>query len=154
MVAKFRNWFGHDYATGLLLIAAALVALIAANTPMRVWYDALLTTPLTVMVGTAGIDKPLLLWINDGLMAIFFLYVALEVKRELLEGELSSLKRVALPGIAAIGGMLVPEPAGAVAGRLVEPGTAGHRPGAGDRQTDRGVRLCLVGGEGRSGETS
>lgn len=108
MIHKVRNWFSNEYATGVLLMVATALALFAANTDLRAFYDSLLETHLAVTVGGAGIDKPLLLWINDGLMAIFFLFVALEVKREMLEGELSSLKRVALPGIAAIGGMAVP----------------------------------------------
>ncbi len=107
-MAKIKGWLQQEYSTGIILFIAALLALVAANSPLRLWYDALLTTPLSISVGDQGIDKPLLLWINDGLMAIFFAFVALEVKRELCEGELRSVKKIALPGAAAVGGMLVP----------------------------------------------
>ncbi|MHC5064488.1 MAG: Na+/H+ antiporter NhaA [Planctomycetota bacterium] len=93
---------------GLSLVAAAIVGMIMANSPWAGFYDQLITTPFTVSLGDAGLSKPLLLWINDGLMAIFFLLVALELKREVLEGELSSFAQVALPLGAAVGGIVVP----------------------------------------------
>ncbi|MDE0705680.1 MAG: Na+/H+ antiporter NhaA, partial [Rhodospirillaceae bacterium] len=71
-------------------------------------YDALLTIPVVVQVGALALEKPLLLWINDGLMAVFFLLVGLEIKRELLEGNLSSWRQAALPALAAVGGMAAP----------------------------------------------
>jgi NhaA family Na+:H+ antiporter len=86
----------------------AVVALIWANSPWSASYFALLDIPLTVGAGTFLISKPLLLWINDGLMAIFFLVVGLEIKREVKVGELSSPRHAMLPIIAAIGGMVVP----------------------------------------------
>lgn len=94
---------------GLLLAAAAIVGVLFENIgALRPLYDAFLTTNVTVAVGELNISKPLLLWINDGLMAIFFLLVALEIKREVYEGALSSWKQAALPVYAAIGGMAVP----------------------------------------------
>jgi len=90
------------------LIFAALTAVILANSPLSNSYDGLLEVPVIIQIGTFKLAKPLLLWINDGLMAIFFLLIGLEVKREILEGQLSKLSQIALPGIAAVGGMAVP----------------------------------------------
>lgn len=87
---------------------AAVLAIILANTPMQSYYALLLDTPVEVRVGTLEIAKPLLLWINDGLMAVFFFLVGLELKRELIEGELSDKRNIILPGIGAIGGMAAP----------------------------------------------
>jgi NhaA family Na+:H+ antiporter len=98
----------HEAAGGVVLLAAALGALLIANSPIAWLYDGLLDTPVSVRVGALALDKPLLLWINDGLMAIFFFLVGLEIKRELLQGELSSLQQATLPAIAAVGGMAVP----------------------------------------------
>ncbi len=100
--------FKHEAAGGVVLLVAALLALALANSPLAWLYDNLLDTPVSVRVGAFGIDKPLLLWINDGLMAIFFFLVGLELKRELLIGDLSSVRRAMLPAVAAIGGMVVP----------------------------------------------
>ena len=107
-IATIREFLRHEATAGLLLMATAALALILDNSPLAPIYDALLLTPMVVQIGQFAIDKPLLLWINDGLMAVFFLLVGLEIKREALEGELSSLSQIALPGIAAVGGMLVP----------------------------------------------
>ena len=98
----------HEAAGGLALMAAALAALIACNSPLAWLYDGFLHTPVGVRVGPLAIDKPLLLWINDGLMAVFFFLVGLEIKRELLQGELSTFGQAALPAMAAVGGMGVP----------------------------------------------
>jgi Na+:H+ antiporter, NhaA family len=98
----------HEAAGGLALLAAALAALIACNSPLAWLYDGLLHTQMGVRVGPLAIDKPLLLWVNDGLMAVFFFLVGLEIKRELLRGELSTFAQAALPMIAALGGMVVP----------------------------------------------
>lgn len=93
---------------GILLFITAVLAIILANSPLETYYQLLLSTPVEVRVGSLEISKPLLLWINDGLMAVFFFLVGLELKRELIEGELSNKKNIVLPGIGAIGGMLVP----------------------------------------------
>ncbi len=97
-----------EAAAGVILFLAALLAVVCDNTALSPWYDALFDLPVGVRIGGLGLDKPLLLWINDGLMAVFFLLVGLEIKRELLEGELSRAAQAALPCVAAICGMLVP----------------------------------------------
>lgn len=98
----------HEAAGGIILLAAAVLALVLANSPLAGLYDRFLETPVTVRIGDLNLDKPLLLWINDGLMAIFFFLVGLEIKRELIVGELSSFDRALLPAVAAVGGMAVP----------------------------------------------
>jgi NhaA family Na+:H+ antiporter len=91
-----------------VLCVAAAVAIVMANTRLGALYTGLLDIPVAIQVGGLTIAKPLLLWVNDGLMAVFFLVVGLEVKREVLEGGLSSLSRASLPAIAAVGGMIGP----------------------------------------------
>ncbi len=103
-----RQFLKLESSAGILLIAAAVLAIILDNSPFAWLYDQLLTLPFSVSIGTWGLSKPLLLWVNDGLMAVFFLLVGLEVKREILEGELSSKSQILLPAIAAAGGMIVP----------------------------------------------
>lgn len=93
---------------GILLLCTAIIAMLVANSPLAGLYNQFLETPIAVQVGALVINKPLLLWVNDGLMAIFFFLIGLEIKREVLEGELSSFSQVILPGIGALGGMLVP----------------------------------------------
>jgi len=97
-----------ESAGGLVLIAASVLALIIANSPLSGLYLRLLDMPLKVQVGMLEIAKPLLLWINEGLMALFFFLVGMELKREILEGHLTSIRSVSLPAFAALGGMLVP----------------------------------------------
>lgn len=106
--STFTRFFQLEAASGLLLIAAAALALIINNSPLSWLYNGLLDTPVVAQIGALEIAKPLLLWINDGLMAMFFLLIGLEVKRELLEGHLSKPSQIVLPGAAAIGGMVVP----------------------------------------------
>ena len=105
MISDFLK---KESAGGITLMVAALIAIIFANSPLDTFYRLFLSTPVEVRVGALEIAKPLLLWINDGLMAVFFFLVGLELKRELIEGELSDTKKVILPGIGAIGGMLAP----------------------------------------------
>lgn len=106
--STFTRFFQLEAASGLLLIAAAALALIVNNSPLSFLYNGLLEVPVVAQVGALKIAKPLLLWINDGLMALFFLLIGLEVKRELVDGHLSKPSQVVLPGAAAIGGMVVP----------------------------------------------
>jgi NhaA family Na+:H+ antiporter len=103
-----RDFMKLESAGGILLLAAAVLAMLVANSPLANIYDALLDTTVAVQVGALSIDKPLLLWVNDGLMAVFFFLVGLEIKREVMEGELSSFSQVVLPGMGALGGMAVP----------------------------------------------
>lgn len=97
-----------ESASGILLVVAGVLALVAANTPLADAYNALLQVPFKIQLGAFELDKPLVIWVNDLLMAIFFLLVGLEIKREVTMGELSDGGKVALPAIAALGGMLVP----------------------------------------------
>ncbi len=97
-----------ESAGGIILMLAAVLALLCANTPLNPYYELILSTPVEVRVGALEVAKPLLLWINDGLMAVFFFLVGLELKRELVEGELSEKRNIILPGVGAIGGMAIP----------------------------------------------
>eukprot|EP01132_Coremiostelium_polycephalum_P019858 gene19858-23611_t len=106
--STFTRFFQLEAASGLLLIAAAALALIINNSPLSHLYASFLDVPVVAQIGALKIAKPALLWINDGLMALFFLLIGLEVKRELLDGQLSKPSQVVLPGAAAIGGMVVP----------------------------------------------
>jgi NhaA family Na+:H+ antiporter len=108
LTRKLADFFKQESASGILMIFAAMLAIILANSPLADYYDLLIGTPVAVQVGALDIAKPLLLWINDGMMAVFFLLVGLELKREVLRGELSQLSNVVLPGLGAIGGMLIP----------------------------------------------
>lgn len=104
----FKRFLKLESASGIILILAALLAIGLANSAFAEHYQAFLNTPVQVRIAALDIDKPLLLWINDGFMAIFFLLVGLEVKREMLEGALSSRVQATFPAIAAVGGMLAP----------------------------------------------
>jgi NhaA family Na+:H+ antiporter len=104
----FTSFLKLESAGGILLFITAMLAIVIANSPLESYYQLFLSTPVEVRVGSFGIDKALLLWINDGLMAVFFFLVGLELKRELIEGELSDRRNIILPGVGAIGGMLVP----------------------------------------------
>ncbi len=106
--AAVREFMRLESASGVLLLAFTLLALLLANSPLSHFYGQILDTTVAVQVGALTIHKPLLLWVNDGLMAVFFFLVGLEIKREFLEGELSSISQVVLPGMGALGGMLVP----------------------------------------------
>ncbi|MCB1793960.1 MAG: Na+/H+ antiporter NhaA [Candidatus Competibacteraceae bacterium] len=101
-------FFRLESAGGIFLMLSALLAIVFANTNLEPYYRMFLSTPVEIRIGELEIAKPLLLWINDGLMAVFFFMIGLELKRELLEGELSDIKNIILPGIGAIGGMLMP----------------------------------------------
>lgn len=107
-VSPLRAFLKLESAGGILLVFAGVLAMALANSPLASDYTRFLDFPLAVHVGSLAIAKPLLLWINDGLMAVFFLLIGLEVKREALEGELADRARIALPAFGALGGMLVP----------------------------------------------
>ncbi|MEL7428915.1 MAG: Na+/H+ antiporter NhaA [Pseudomonadota bacterium] len=108
IVNRIQDFLKLETSAGIILMFAAALALFANNSFLSSFYDQFLNTPVSVQIGGLVIAKPLLLWINDGLMAIFFFLVGLEVKREVLQGELSSLSKASLPFIAAIGGMAGP----------------------------------------------
>lgn len=103
-----QTFIKQDSSSGIVLVITAIIAMLMMNSPLQWLYEGLLDTPVEIRVGALHLAKPLLLWINDGLMAVFFLLVGLEVKREVLEGELSRADQVLLPGLGALGGMLVP----------------------------------------------
>jgi len=103
-----REFLKLEAAGGILLIVASAMALIVANSPLSALYTAWLDIPVAVQFGALEIAKPLILWINDGLMAVFFFLVGLEIKREFLEGEFSSPSQIVLPAMAAFGGMAGP----------------------------------------------
>lgn len=102
------NFLKLESSSGIVLMFAAVLAIIAANSPLQPYYNLLIDIPVEVRVGALYIAKPLLLWINDGLMAIFFFMVGLELKREFMEGELADRKNIILPGVGALGGMAIP----------------------------------------------
>jgi len=108
MQATIRNFLRLESAGGIVLMAAAALALLAANTGAAGLYAYFIDTPVEVRVGGLQIAKPLFLWVNDGLMAVFFFLVGLELKREFMEGELSRPANVLLPALGAVGGMVVP----------------------------------------------
>lgn len=108
MTKAFRQMVNHDAAGGILLVMAAVLAMLIANSPLFAIYEGFLSTNVSVQASTFVIDKPLLLWINDGLMALFFFLIGLEVKRELVDGHLASLDQITLPGIAAVAGVATP----------------------------------------------
>ncbi|MCB1784073.1 MAG: Na+/H+ antiporter NhaA [Alphaproteobacteria bacterium] len=108
MINALYKFFSLKSAPGILLCIAAFLAMGIENSPLSWLYDTIKDLPVAVKFGSFSIDKPLLLWINDGLMAIFFLLVGLEIKREAIEGHLSRLDQISLPAVAALGGVIFP----------------------------------------------
>lgn len=107
-LSRIQAFMKLEASAGLILMGVALLAMFAANTAFAPLYDGFLSTNIRVGIASFEISKPALLWINDGLMAIFFFLVGLEIKREVLTGELSSFDKAVLPVVAAIGGMAIP----------------------------------------------
>lgn len=107
-MTQIKKLFRFEQASSVLMIAAMAVAFAIANSPLEPWYNLVHHTPVHFRFGPLVIEKPLVLWINEGLMVLFFLLVGLEMKREFLEGHLSAPSKIALPAIAALGGMIVP----------------------------------------------
>lgn len=103
-----KQFLRLESASGIILMISASMAILIANSPLQSLYNLLIETPVAIQVGAFTINKPLLLWINDGLMALFFFLIGLELKREFIEGELSDRKKITLPIIGAIGGMAIP----------------------------------------------
>src|SRR5688572_12894826 len=108
MTDKTQYWWTHDAAPGALLIAATLVSFALQNSPANAVFDALLHQPLTAQLGPYALRMDLAHFIADGLMALFFLYVGLELKRETVEGPFRNRDEAAMPLVAALGGMIVP----------------------------------------------
>lgn len=108
MRATIKEFLSLESSGGIVLMAAAVLAMIAANSPAAGLYSLFLDTPVEVRVGALQVAKPLFLWVNDGLMAVFFFLVGLELKREFVDGELSRPANVLLPAIGAVGGIVVP----------------------------------------------
>lgn len=108
MINKIKDFLKLESASGMLLLFFATVAIVLANTPFSDLYFNFLEMPVSIQIGLFSIHKPLIMWVNDGFMAVFFTLVGLEVKRELLVGALSSYQRAIFPAIGAVGGMVVP----------------------------------------------
>ena len=108
LVQQWKQFIQTDASSGIILVLAALLALIMANSLFSTHYNAFLEFPVSVTLGTFAISKPLVLWVNDGLMALFFFVVGLEIKRELFYGQLSSPDQVVLPFLAAVAGIVFP----------------------------------------------
>jgi len=108
VLKRIETLFAHEAAGGVVLIVATLIALVAANSSFAETYTQILHLKFTVALGEVGLSKPLILWINDGLMAVFFLLVGLELKHEIRAGRLKKPSHVVLPGVAALGGMIAP----------------------------------------------
>jgi NhaA family Na+:H+ antiporter len=108
LLRSIDRFFKHEASGGILLMLAALAALIVANSALSGAYEGALGSYLAITLDGQGLEKPLILWINDGLMAVFFFLIGLELKREMLEGKLKNPADVILPGMAAVGGMVVP----------------------------------------------
>ena len=108
MISTIETFLKRESSAGILLIFATIIALLLQNSALSELYSNFLHTHVEIRFGDLQIAKPLLLWVNDGLMAVFFFLIGLEVKREVVEGHLSSISQATLPGIAAVGGMLIP----------------------------------------------
>ncbi|MDN5620830.1 MAG: Na+/H+ antiporter NhaA [Psychrobacter sp.] len=107
-IRRLKAFFEFEAAGGIVLALAAIAAMIIANSPLNVWYEGFIHAPVAIQIGEFAIAKDAHHWINDGLMAVFFFLVGLELKREVLIGELSNVKQIILPAGAALGGMIVP----------------------------------------------
>ncbi|MGZ5281226.1 MAG: Na+/H+ antiporter NhaA, partial [Bacteroidia bacterium] len=108
IIDPLQNFINMQVASGIILLASLVIALVWANSPWAASYDHLWHTPITLRIGAYELSNTLHFWINDGLMTIFFFIVGLEIKREILTGELGSPRKAALPIFAALGGMIVP----------------------------------------------
>lgn len=107
-IRRIKAFFEFEAAGGIVLALAAIAAMIIANSPLSTWYEGFIHAPVAIQIGDFAIAKDAHHWINDGLMAIFFFLVGLELKREVLIGELSNVKQIILPAGAALGGMIMP----------------------------------------------
>ncbi|MDO9758249.1 Na+/H+ antiporter NhaA [Glaesserella parasuis] len=108
MIQHIRKFLQLESASGILLLTFAMFAMLFANTPLKDLYFDFLSMPVSIQIGLFSIYKPLLMWVNDGFMAMFFVLIGLEVKREMMVGAISSYQRAIFPAIGALGGMIVP----------------------------------------------
>ncbi|MDP0268335.1 Na+/H+ antiporter NhaA [Glaesserella parasuis] len=108
MIQHIRKFLQLESASGILLLTFAMFAMLFANTPLKDLYFDFLSMPVSIQIGLFSIYKPLLMWVNDGFMAVFFVLIGLEVKREMMVGAISSYQRAIFPAIGALGGMIVP----------------------------------------------
>ena len=108
MLQLIQRFLKLESAGGILLLLSAVAAMLLANSPLSEQYNNFLNLPVSIQIGHFAIDKTLIHWINDGFMAVFFILVGMEVKKELFEGSLSSYQQAIFPAIAAIGGMIIP----------------------------------------------
>ncbi|WP_426840280.1 Na+/H+ antiporter NhaA [Glaesserella parasuis] len=108
MIQHIRKFLQLESASGILLLAFAMLAMLFANTPLKDLYFDFLSMPVSIQIGLFSIHKPLLMWVNDGFMAVFFVLIGLEVKREMMVGAISNYQRAIFPAIGALGGMIVP----------------------------------------------
>jgi Na+:H+ antiporter, NhaA family len=108
ILGPMQQFISREASSGIILLTMAIVALLVANSPLAGSYHALLDTHLGIVLGPFVLEETVLHWVNDGLMAIFFFLVGLEIKREVVVGELADPRAAALPIIAAVGGVLVP----------------------------------------------
>lgn len=108
MSNRIQQWFHHEAAGGVILVFASALAMAVANSPLHGMYQSFLQLPVTVQFGGFAIDKPLVLWVNDGLMALFFFLIGLEIKKEVLIGHLQTKEQIILPGVAALAGIAFP----------------------------------------------
>lgn len=140
IIAPISKFIHLEYTGGIFLFASVIIALIWANSPFHSSYHHLWETKFAIGAGRFNLDKPLHIWINDGLMAVFFFVVGLELKREFMDGELSTIKKASLPMVAALGGMLVP----AVIYFLINKGTASENGWGIPMATDIAFALALI----------
>ncbi len=108
MSRHLQKFIQLESAGGIILVFVLILAIIIANSPLDTVYNNIVHMPIQIRIGALNIHKPILLWVNDGLMAIFFMLLAMEIKREILDGELSKPSQLSLPVVAAIGGIVVP----------------------------------------------
>jgi NhaA family Na+:H+ antiporter len=108
VLSPFQEFVRTESVSGILLIFATILALISANTPLQGYYHQLLEQSLSIHISGFSLDKTFLHWVNDGLMAVFFLLVALEIKREFFFGQLTGIRKASLPVLSAVGGALFP----------------------------------------------
>ena len=143
LTAPVDRFLAVEAASGIVLLVAAAAALVWANTPAAALYDALWATPLGVSLGPISFERDLRWWVNDGLMTVFFFVVGLEIRREMHVGELSDLRRAALPLAAAVGGMFAPAAIYALlnAGHATSAGAGARPPATDERRVLRGVSL-------------